>query len=86
MNDDQSSQQIAKLFAYIEKRFDSLEQEMKIDIESLREEVRTGFDQVAAKLDDGEVERAAITSQLDRHERWHEETAKSINLTLKHEA
>ncbi|MFF0501346.1 hypothetical protein ACFYU5_33465 [Nocardia aobensis] len=59
--DDQTGQQLAKLFAYMKKRFDSLEQDMKVDIETLREGVRTGGDQVAAKPGD-EVERAAIIS------------------------
>ncbi|WP_157102207.1 hypothetical protein [Nocardia caishijiensis] len=86
MTEEGFAKQFEKLYAYMDRRFDSLEKESKQDIGSLRDEVRTGFDQIAARLDDDEVERAAITTQLDRHERWHHEVADHLGLKLQHDA
>lgn len=44
------------------------------------------FDAVMAELDVIKAEQVAQSVELDRHERWHHETAEHVGLTLSHEA
>jgi hypothetical protein len=45
-------------------------EELRATVTELADEVRTGYDKIAARLDDDDTERAAITVQLDRNEGW----------------
>ncbi|WP_147266045.1 hypothetical protein [Nocardia puris] len=86
MDKKEFERQFAKLYSHIDTRLDSMEKSLASDIDDLREEVRTGFDQIASKLDDDEVERAAMSAQLARHERWHQKEASHLGITLQPDA
>ncbi|KJL24872.1 hypothetical protein RL72_01595 [Microbacterium azadirachtae] len=66
-----------------EGRFDRLEGRL----ENLEDSTRGGFDRVnttldgiVARLDDDEVERAALTAQMNRHEDWIVEAAPLVRV------
>ncbi|QLY30424.1 hypothetical protein H0264_35775 [Nocardia huaxiensis] len=86
MNEEQFNEQFAKLYAYMDRRFDGLEKELKSDIANLRDTMDERFDHVVAKLDDLDTEVTAMQSQLDRHERWHHQVADHVRLTLRADA
>lgn len=86
MNKQELEAQFAKLYAHMDRRFDSLDAKIDDEASVLRDEMRTGFDQIAARLDDDDTERLAMTAQLDRHEHWHRQEAEALGLTLQHDA
>ncbi len=77
-----SHDEFQKLFKYVEERLDKNEATISADIASLRDEVRVGFDQVAARLDDDDTERAAYEAQSQRHETWINELADTTKTKL----
>ncbi|MFI6169069.1 hypothetical protein ACIBCN_19985 [Nocardia sp. NPDC051052] len=79
-----SQDEFAKLFNYMEKRFDKIEVDLAAKANA--DEMNRRFDGIAAAIDDQSTEYAAITVQLDRHERWHHEVADHVGLTLQHDA
>jgi predicted nucleic acid-binding Zn-ribbon protein len=76
-----SDDQFAKLFKYIERRFDELAHEVE-DVRGQVSQVNGTVDGIAKQLDTDAAERAAITRQLDRHDRWHHQTADKLGLKL----
>ena len=78
------NQELAKftgqLLRDINKRFDALE--AKVDSKADAEHVYQSLDNIAKRLDDDDAERAAVNHQLDRHERWHHQTADTLHLRL----
>jgi hypothetical protein len=76
MTDDQ----FMKLFKYVEKRFDELQEELSSKADG--ERVYKAFDAIAKNQGIEQQERAAMLRQLDRHERWHHRTADKIGLKL----
>ena len=64
------------------ERFDRLEK--KVDGKADGERVYRTLDGIAKRLDDDGAERAAIQSQLDRHERWHHQAADKLDLDLEY--
>ena len=71
---------LARMYTYMEKRFDRLE-ETKAD--------KTGFNRIydqldglIKRIDEDRDERLAANSQLNRHERWHHQTADHLGLKL----
>ncbi|MEO8691366.1 MAG: hypothetical protein ABI397_01115 [Candidatus Saccharimonas sp.] len=80
MNDDQ----FAKLFSYVEKRFDAVDQKLdeksdKSDVELI---IRT-IDGYASKLDDYAVEMAAMQSKINRLERMIDYLADQAGVSRK---
>lgn len=75
--------EFSKLFRYMTERFDRLDAEVakKADADAMYRR----FDDVMAQLDDIKIEQAAQRVQLDRHERWHHETAEHVGLRLSHD-
>jgi predicted nucleic acid-binding Zn-ribbon protein len=76
-----SDDQFTKLFKYIERRFDELAHEVE-DVRGQVSQVNGTVDGIAKQLDTDAAERAAITRQLDRHDRWHHQTADKLGLKL----
>jgi hypothetical protein len=82
-----SNDEFTKLFKHMTERFDKIDAALekksdKADVDGMN----TRFDDVMAELDDIKTEQAAQHVQLDRHERWHHETAAQIGLTLNPDA
>lgn len=76
-----SHDEFTRLFKYMERRFDSLE--AKVDQKADKALIESALDHILQKLDTHEIELAAIKYQLNRHEGWFEQLAKSIQTTLK---
>jgi len=87
---------IDKRFTLIDKRFvqvnAKLDQKVdKIDLEELLkskadksdiDKVMNVLDELMGKFDDQRTEQIMIRHDLDRHERWHKQTAEKIGLKL----
>lgn len=69
---------LARMFSYMERRFDNLEETKadKTDVNRIYDQV----DGLIKRFDDEQVERTAIISQLNRHDRWHQQTADHLGL------
>jgi hypothetical protein len=88
MTDDQLrdilNQELAKFAGQLSQsfneRFDRLE--AKVDGKADAERIYQTLDRIAKRLDDDGAERAAMNAQLDRHERWHHQTADTLHLKL----
>lgn len=74
--------EFSKLFRYMTERFDKLDAELAKKADA--DEMYRQFDDVIAQLDDIKIEQGAQRIQLDRHERWHHETAEHVGLRLSH--
>ena len=64
-----SDDQFTKLFKYMEKRFNEVD--ARFDTTADRSQVdrlQVAVDRIASRLDTDDTERAALTSQIDRHE------------------
>ncbi len=77
-------------FVAIEVRFDAIDRRFE-EVDRKFEEIDQRFDKVynildshTKKLDDIHLEQTAHSAMLDRHERWHHQTAGKIGLKLKH--
>lgn len=74
-----SQDEFTKLFVYMSKRFDDIDAKLdakadKVDLDK----IYTHLDGILKRLDDDDAERAAIITQLDRHEGWiHQLAAKT---------
>jgi hypothetical protein len=80
---DDLSDQILKLYQHTENRFGELE--AKLEAKADRQDLDRIYDALDAILKNQETEqqeRAAIITQLDRHERWHHQTAAVLDLKL----
>ncbi len=80
-----SDDQFTKLFQYVGKRFD----EVAKDMAGVRQDVRAVYDrldEMAKEQETERQERVAILRQLERHERWHHQTADKIGLKLDYQA
>ncbi len=67
-----------QIMRHVDDKIDELRHELKADIA----DVNQGIDTLTQRLTDDEAERAAILAQLDRHERWHHQTADALHLKL----
>jgi len=70
---EMSQDEFSKLFNYMTERFDKIDAELAKKADA--DDMYRRFDDVMAELDDIKTEQAAQRVQLDRHERWHHETA-----------
>lgn len=85
---------IDRQFAYFEEKFDAIDRRFdQIDIrfEEMDKKFEKKFDKVynildsqSKQLDDIQLEMAARSAILDRHEGWHHQTAKKLGLKLKY--
>lgn len=79
MTDDQFTQ----LFTHVTKRFDTLE--AKIDVKADKadtDRIYEVVDAIAQTLDDQQTEHAAVTHQVDRHDRQLHQLAKHTGVKL----
>ena len=82
-NENHLNQALAKLAGAVNRHFDEIERRLDQKAD------KAGLDRIYVTLDailkNQEIERderAAIMHQLDRHERWHHQTADKIGLKL----
>ena len=84
MNEDRLreilNEELAQVAGQLFKRFDALD--TKIDAKADAQRVYHSLDTIADRVRTDEVERAAITQQLNRHEGWHHQEAERLGLTL----
>jgi hypothetical protein len=83
MNDDEFDEQFKKLFRYMAERFDKIDTVLeakadKVDIRGIDDRL----DGIAARLDDDDTERVALTAQVDRHEGWIHQLADTTKTDL----
>ncbi len=78
-----SDDQFTKLFKYMQERFDVLE--AKVDSKADGERTYSLLDGIAKRLDIEEDERAAMKSQLNRHDGWIQQLAAKVGLRLSHD-
>lgn len=71
---------LARMYAHMEKRFDHLEATKadKTDFQRIYNQL----DGLIKRIDGDRIERTAMISQLNRHERWHQQTAEHLGLDL----
>lgn len=78
--------EFSKLFRYMTERFDSIDAALELKADKAGVDgLYNRFDGVMAQLDDIKIGQAAHRVQLDRHERWHHETAEHVGLRLSHD-
>lgn len=78
-----SHDEFTRLYAYMERRFQAIEE--RLDQTVTRDEFRTFVDAVdafAKRMEIYDHERLALGHQVDRHEKWHHQTAQAIGLNL----
>jgi hypothetical protein len=81
--DDHLNRALAQFAGQSNQRFSELE--AKIDAKADRQDLDRIYDALDAILKNQETEqqeRAAMNHQLDRHERWHHQTADTLHLKL----
>ena len=94
MNDEA---QWAKLYQYLDRRFDAIDgrfaamderfdaMDARFDlVEERLEGIETTVNAIYQRLEHVEADQAAMKSQLDRHDRWHHQTAGKLGLRLDH--
>jgi hypothetical protein len=81
---DSLSDQMLKLYQHFDQRLDKLETELATKADG--ERVYRALDGITKRLDDDETERAAMNHQLNRHERWHQQTAAKLGMKLDYQA
>jgi len=78
------NQELAKfagqITASFSERMDKLEADLATKADG--ERVYRALDGIAKRLDDDAAERAAMQSQLDRHDRWHHQAADKLKVQL----
>lgn len=80
-----SHDEFTKLYAYMEKRFQAIEDRLdqtalKVDVDRLTNAVG----EFAKRMEIYDHERLVLGNKVDRHERWHHQTAKVIGLNLQY--
>lgn len=81
---DKFDGQFLTLFQYMERRFKTIED--RLDQCVTRAEFNVFMDAVdafAKRMEIYDHERLALGHKVDRHERWHHQTAKAVGLNLK---
>jgi len=81
-----SDDQFTKLFKYMSRRFDDIEAALATKADrSATDRIYNLLDSVAKQQEIDTHERLALTSQIDRHERWISQVAEKINTDLTHD-
>lgn len=82
--EDRLNRELAKFAGQLNRtigeRMDRLEE--KLDAKPDAERMYQTLDGIAKRLDDDAIERGAMQNQVDRHERWHHQTADALHLKL----
>jgi hypothetical protein len=75
---DSFDKSMARMYSHMEKRFDRLEETKadKTDVNRIYDQL----DGLIKRIDEDRTERMAIISQLNRHDRWHHQTADRLGL------
>lgn len=75
---------LAVFMGVLNGRFDGVERKLdtKADIAQY-DRVLNSLDGLAKRLDDDDVERAAMAHQLDRHQRWFGQLARHTGVKLR---
>ena len=87
MNDEA---QWTKLYQYLDRRFDAIDgrfaaMDERFDVvEEHLEGIESTVNAIHQRLEHAEADQAAMKSQLDRHDRWHHQTAGKLGLRLDH--
>jgi len=94
MNDQQA---LTELYQYLDRRFDSIDERFaamderfdamdeRFDVvEERLEGIETTVNAIHQRLEHAEADQAAMKSQLDRHDRWHHQTAGKLGVRLDH--
>ncbi|MFI1354869.1 hypothetical protein ACH4TV_15040 [Streptomyces sp. NPDC020898] len=76
--DKQFGEQFAKLFKYFDDKIDALD--AKLDTKADAGRTYASLDAIVSRLDRDETERAAVTSQVDRHESMLQKVARKLGL------
>jgi len=82
MNDQD---QWTKLYHYLDKRFADVHTEiaeLRVELNDKVDQANTALDGLAKASEADELERLAMNQQLDRHDRWHHQTADNLGLQL----
>ena len=67
----------------VDKRFDAVGDRFDV-VEERLDGIETTVNAIYQRLGNVEAEHAAMNQQLDRHERWHHQTADKLGLQLDH--
>jgi len=94
MDDKQLTKHFDQLYKYLDERFDLADQriddfEQRVDerferVETRLSNVENTVDALYKRSETDEIERLAMSQQLDRHDRWHHQTADKLGLRLDH--
>lgn len=92
MNEEELNQKLdekfndfgVKLFKYFDKRFDEVHAEIA-DVRADVQRVYGSLDTVLKNQEKEEQERLALSQQVDRHERWIEQLARTAGTKLRYE-
>jgi len=82
--------QWTKLYQYLDRRFDAIDgrfaaMDERFDVvEEHLEGIESTVNAIHQRLEHAEADQAAMKSQLDRHDRWHHQTAGKLGLRLDH--
>jgi len=80
-----SKDEFTKLFTYMQREFGSLRADMAAMKTELKADIRRLYalhDHTLKHQEAEEQERLIIKNQLDRHERWHQQTAERVGIRL----
>ena len=57
---------------------------LRVELNDKIDQANTALDSLAKASETDELERLAMNQQLDRHNRWHHQTADKLGLQLDH--
>ena len=80
------NEQLAQFFGQFSKHFSEQQQATEDRLSGRLDRIDNTLDGIAKRLENDELERAAMQHQLNRHERWHKQTAKKLDLKLDYES
>jgi len=69
------------------EEFDQFKDEIKQDLDALRESIQAltvSVDKLAKAVEDMHQEYVAITSKVDRHEKWFHQIAEKLGIKLEY--
>ncbi len=70
-------------FAAMDERFDAVDARFDL-VEERLEGIESTVAAIYQRLEHAEADQAAMKSQLDRHDRWHHQTAGKLGVQLDH--
>jgi hypothetical protein len=76
-----SDDQFDRLFKYMERRFADIDRRFE-RIDRRFDSLMNTMDSFAKQMEIYDHERLALGYKVDRHERWHHQTAKAVGINL----